>query len=89
MLDEPRPPRGIDVGAKYDIYILIDKLTQKGISVILITSELPELLALSDRILIMHNGRVNSEFKKDEFKAEDIMACAFGTIKNGGDMSES
>jgi ribose transport system ATP-binding protein len=87
MLDEPT--RGIDVGAKYDIYILIDKLTQEGISVILITSELPELLALSDRILVMHNSRINGEFKKEQFKAEDIMACAFGTIKNGGDMGES
>lgn len=87
MLDEPT--RGIDVGAKYDIYVLIDQLTLEGISIILITSELPELLALSDRILVMHDGRVNGEFKNKQFEAEKIMACAFGTIKNGGDMSES
>jgi ABC-type sugar transport system ATPase subunit len=87
MLDEPT--RGIDIGAKYDIYVLIDQLILEGISIILITSELPELLALSDRILVMHDGRVNGEFKNEQFEAEKIMVCAFGTIKNGGDMSES
>ncbi|MBF3332667.1 ATP-binding cassette domain-containing protein, partial [Leptospira borgpetersenii serovar Ballum] len=56
ILDEPT--RGIDIGAKYEIYKLIHQLVQQGIAVIVISSELPEVLGLSDRVLVMHEGRL-------------------------------
>ncbi|NER07527.1 MAG: sugar ABC transporter ATP-binding protein, partial [Okeania sp. SIO3C4] len=56
MLDEPT--RGIDVGAKYEIYKLINDLANKGMGIIMVSSEMPELLGVTDRILVMSNGRV-------------------------------
>ena len=58
LLDEPT--RGVDVGAKHEIYELMNQWTSRGIGIILITSEMPELLAMSDRIVVMHRGRVTS-----------------------------
>lgn len=58
ILDEPT--RGIDIGAKYEIYKLINQLVQQGIAVIVISSELPEVLGLSDRVLVMHEGRLKA-----------------------------
>ncbi len=58
LLDEPT--KGIDIGAKQEIYQIINDLTDMGISVLLITSEMPELMALSDRIMVMHRGRIYS-----------------------------
>jgi ABC-type sugar transport system ATPase subunit len=74
ILDEPT--RGIDVGAKYEIYLLINNLVKLGKSVIMISSELPEIVALSDRVLVMHNGRITGELAKEEINAEKIMALA-------------
>ena len=54
LLDEPT--RGVDVGAKHEIYELMNKWTSEGLAIILITSEMPELLAMSDRIIVMHRG---------------------------------
>lgn len=76
LLDEPT--KGIDVGAKHEIYQLIDFLTQKGLSILLITSELPELLALSDRIMVMHRGKLIAEYPKEKFFAEKILEAAMG-----------
>jgi ribose transport system ATP-binding protein len=59
IFDEPT--RGIDVGAKYEIYLLINGLVAEGKSIILISSELPEVIGMSDRILVMHEGRVKGE----------------------------
>lgn len=59
IFDEPT--RGIDVGAKYEIYVLINELAQQGKSILLISSELPEILGMSDRILVMHGGRITGE----------------------------
>ena len=56
MLDEPT--RGIDVGAKYEIYKLINDLANEGMGIIMVSSEMPELLGVTDRILVMSNGRV-------------------------------
>ena len=72
MLDEPT--RGIDVGAKYEIYCIINDLAAEGKSVIMISSELPEVLGMSDRIYIMNEGRMVGEMKASEATQENIMA---------------
>ena len=76
ILDEPT--RGIDVGAKTEIYNIINTLKAEGNAVIMISSELPELLGICDRILVMHEGRLNGEFTREEATEENIMQCAFG-----------
>lgn len=76
ILDEPT--RGIDVGAKTEIYHIINNLKAEGNAVIMISSELPELLGVCDRILVMHEGRLNGEFSRKEATEEKIMQCAFG-----------
>ena len=73
MLDEPT--RGIDVGAKYEIYCIMNKLVEDGRSVIMISSEMPELLGMCDRIYVMHEGRIAGEFENNNVTQEDIMAC--------------
>ncbi|MCX8109061.1 MAG: sugar ABC transporter ATP-binding protein [Verrucomicrobiae bacterium] len=78
MLDEPT--RGIDVGAKREIYQLIDSLTKQGIAILLITSELPELLAMSDRIVVLHRGRVTAHFNRAQATPESVLAAAMGRI---------
>ena len=79
VLDEPT--RGIDVGAKSEIYKLINRLTEDGIAVILISSELPEVVGMSDRILVMYEGRVAGEIERPEFSEEKIMMYATGRSK--------
>lgn len=76
LMDEPT--RGVDVGAKHEIYALIDELTKTGISILLITSEMPELLALSDRIIVLHRGMLTAEFEKSAANAENILEAAMG-----------
>lgn len=76
IFDEPT--RGIDVGAKAEIYELINQLTAKGVAVLMISSELPEILGMSDRILVMHQGRINGEFAAEEATQEKILSCALG-----------
>jgi ABC-type sugar transport system ATPase subunit len=76
LLDEPT--RGVDVGAKQEIYLLIDQLTKMNISILLITSEMPELLALSDRIIVMHRGKLTAEFDKSNATAENVLEAAMG-----------
>ncbi len=76
LLDEPT--RGIDVAAKADIYALLNELTAAGLAILLVTSELPELLALSDRILVMHRGRVTAELDRAEATQERVMHAAMG-----------
>ncbi|MEO2041641.1 MAG: ATP-binding cassette domain-containing protein, partial [Pirellulales bacterium] len=74
LLDDPT--RGIDVGAKAELYELIDTLCQSGLAVVLTSSELPELLTLSDRIMVMAEGRVTAEFSREEADEQKIMAAA-------------
>jgi len=76
LLDEPT--LGVDVGAKHDIYALMNRWTAQGMAILLITSELPELLAMSDRILVMHRGRATAEFSRDEASQEKIIQAAMG-----------
>ncbi len=73
ILDEPT--RGIDVGAKYEIYNIINSLVAEGKSVIMISSELPEVLGMSDRIYVMNEGRMVGEFDGSEATQEGIMSC--------------
>lgn len=73
ILDEPT--RGIDVGAKYEIYTIINQLADEGKSIIFISSELPEILGLCDRIYIMNEGRIVGELSREEASSESIMKC--------------
>jgi ribose transport system ATP-binding protein len=79
ILDEPT--RGIDVGAKAEIHALIGELAAAGTGVLVISSELPEVLNLADRILVMWHGRISGEFTRAEATQETIMACATGEGK--------
>ncbi len=76
FLDEPT--RGIDVGAKLEIYEIINQLTDAGKAVVLVSSELPELIGMSDRILMLHEGRIGGEFTRAEATQEKLMAAALG-----------
>jgi ribose transport system ATP-binding protein len=71
ILDEPT--RGIDVGAKYEIYLLINKLAEQGKSIIMISSELPEVLGMSDRVIVLNEGKKKGELSRDELSAEAVM----------------
>jgi ABC-type sugar transport system ATPase subunit len=79
FLDEPT--RGIDVGAKQEIYAQINRLAREGMAIVLVSSELPEVLGLSDRVLVLHEGRITGEFKRAEATPEAVMACATGSMK--------
>ncbi|TZE81394.1 xylose ABC transporter ATP-binding protein [Calorimonas adulescens] len=76
ILDEPT--RGIDVGAKYEIYRLMFELVKSGISIIMVSSELPEIIGISDRILVMHEGKITGEFVNENVTQEMIMKSAIG-----------
>ena len=76
LLDEPT--RGVDVGAKHEVYQLMNEWTSQGIAIILITSEMPELLAMSDRIVVMHRGRITAEYGRDEATADRVLEAAMG-----------
>jgi ribose transport system ATP-binding protein len=79
ILDEPT--RGVDVGAKKEIYDFINELKTKGLSIIMISSEMPEIMGLSDRIIVIHNGKITGEFTAEEVTQENIMRCAVGGKK--------
>ncbi len=80
FLDEPT--RGIDVGAKQEIYAEINKLAKEGLAIILVSSELPEVLGLSDRVLVLREGKVSGEFARTEASPERVMAAATGTVQS-------
>lgn len=76
ILDEPT--RGVDVGAKIEIYDLINQLKKSGVAILLISSELPEVMGISDRIVVIHEGKISGEFSHDAATQEAIMRCAVG-----------
>jgi D-xylose transport system ATP-binding protein len=76
FLDEPT--RGIDVGAKQEIYAQINRLAKSGIAIVLVSSELPEVLGLADRVLVLYEGRLTGEFSRATATPESVMACATG-----------
>ncbi len=79
FLDEPT--RGIDVGAKQEIYAQINKLARDGLAIVLVSSELPEVLGLADRVLVLHEGRATGEFSRANVTPEAVMACATGHVQ--------
>ena len=81
ILDEPT--RGVDVGAKYEIYSLMCEFAKRGLAIIMISSELPEVMGMSDRILVYHEGRLNGELLHEDVASgkvtqEVILAKEFG-----------
>ena len=79
ILDEPT--RGVDVGAKKEIYSIINELAEKGVAILMISSELPEIIGMADRVLVMHEGTLTAELQKDEMTQERIMHYATGGDK--------
>jgi ribose transport system ATP-binding protein len=86
ILDEPT--RGVDVGAKKEIYQLVNQFKQQGLSVILVSSDMPEILGMSDRILVIHEGRVTGHFLSCEATQEKLMAAAVGKIQENTDVAK-
>ncbi len=78
ILDEPT--RGIDVGTKAAVHALMSKLAADGMAILMISSELPEVLGMSDRIIVMHEGRITAEFSREEATQENVMAAATQTL---------
>jgi len=76
LLDEPT--RGIDVGAKLEVYELVNRLVGAGHAIVLVSSELPELMGISDRIIMLHEGRIGGEFTRAEATQENLVAAAMG-----------
>jgi D-xylose transport system ATP-binding protein len=78
ILDEPT--RGVDVGAKYEIYTIMKDLAKSGVSVIMISSDLPEIIGMSDRVYVMKEGKVTAELQKEDLSEETIMGYATGAF---------
>jgi D-xylose transport system ATP-binding protein len=81
LLDEPT--RGIDIGAKQDVYNLMNELTAAGKAVVMVSSEMPELLGMSDRIVMLHEGKVGGTFDARDARQEDLLAAAMGRGTEG------
>jgi ABC-type sugar transport system ATPase subunit len=80
MLDDPT--RGIDVGAKYEIYKLMNQLAEQGIAIIMTSSELEEVIGMSDRVVVMCEGHTNGLLEKKDATEERIMTLATGLSSN-------
>jgi ribose transport system ATP-binding protein len=80
IFDEPT--RGIDVGAKVEVYHLMNNLVANGVAVLMVSSEMPELLGMSDRILVMHKGRIAAELSRHNVTQEKVLAAAMGADDN-------
>jgi ribose transport system ATP-binding protein len=79
LLDEPT--RGVDVATKVEIYRIISDLAERGVGILIISSELPEILGMSDRVLVMREGRVAGEFNTAQTNEESLLACAAGVVQ--------
>ena len=79
LLDEPT--RGIDVGAKREIYQLMEALAAEGMAILFVSSEMEEVLAMSDRVLVMHEGQLAGELKREDLSEEAVMRLATGRGK--------
>jgi len=78
LLDEPT--RGIDVGAKQEIYLLMERLAEQGVAILFVSSEMEEILGMSDRVLVMHEGRIAGEIARDQLSEEAVMQFATGKV---------
>ncbi len=85
IFDEPT--RGVDVGAKAEIYLLIDELAANGMAVVLISSDLVQVIGMSDRILVMSRGRIAGELQKNEFSEANIMRLALRGLQQDGKLT--
>jgi ABC-type sugar transport system ATPase subunit len=85
ILDEPT--RGIDVGAKSEIHHMVARLAEQGIAVIIISSELPEILKLCDRVIVMHEGAITGVFESERITSENLLAAAIGERLEGGEVA--
>ena len=79
ILDEPT--RGIDVGTKAEVHRLMGELASRGVAVLMISSELPEVLGMADRVLVMHEGRLTAELSRAEADEESVIRAATGQVK--------
>lgn len=70
------PTRGVDIGAKVEIYALIDKLAQQGLSIVMISSEIPEVIGMCDRVIVMNKGRISGTFESRELSQEVLLNTA-------------
>jgi rhamnose transport system ATP-binding protein len=82
ILDEPT--RGIDVGTKAEVHRLMSELAGRGLAVLMISSELPEVLGMADRVLVMHEGRLTGELSRDEADEESVIRAATGQMATAG-----
>ena len=82
ILDEPT--KGIDVGTKAAVHKFVSDLATEGLGVILVSSELPEVLGMADRIIVMHEGRITQEFTRDEADSEKIIRAATAVVTGAG-----
>lgn len=80
LFDEPT--RGIDIGAKSEIYNLIEKLAQEGKAIVVVSSEMPEIIRISDRVLVMREGKIAAELKGDDINEENIAQYAINDVVN-------
>ncbi|RDJ99325.1 D-xylose ABC transporter ATP-binding protein [Paraburkholderia lacunae] len=87
ILDEPT--RGVDVGAKYEIYKLIFQLAQRGVSIVMVSSELPEVLGISDRVLVIGEGELRGDFVNDGLTQEDILSAAIRPVQRSPNPTEA
>ena len=78
VFDEPT--RGIDVGAKYEIYNIMNQLSDEGMGIIMISSDLPEVLGMSDRVLVFRGGRITADLPRSEANSETVMKYATGSV---------
>ena len=82
LMDEPT--RGIDVGAKQEVYRLMEQLAESGVAILFVSSEMEEILRMSDRALVMHEGRITGELPRDQMSEEAVMRLATGRIDPTG-----
>lgn len=80
-MDEPT--RGVDVGAKKEIYSMMNELSEQGVAIIMVSSDLPEVLGVSDRVIVVHEGHIASVLDKTQMNQEAIMHAATGGSSNG------
>ena len=72
------PTRGVDVGAKAEIYKLMNEFLEKGVGIIMVSSEMPETMAMADRVIVLHDGRITGTFEKDKYTQLDLIRAAIG-----------
>jgi ribose transport system ATP-binding protein len=77
LLDEPT--RGVDIGAKQEIYRLMEELAERGVAVLFVSSEMEEVLSMSDRVLVMHEGQITGQLDRSQLSEEAVMQLATGS----------